>query len=278
MNWSDERETWDCQFRFSDVLPDFATWLDWRNKASRKVGQAVSFERVAYGGHARQWFETTRFKGPQPQIVPVFIHGGYWRALSAEEHRCVLPGLSSLGTACVNVEYRLMPEFRLDELVSDSIAAIRTIANLYPDETRLLLVGHSAGAHLAISAAMKSDIANRLSGVIAVSGVYDLVPVAKSFLQDEISLSEAEIVGRSLVGVSLDVPLLCVVGGNETDEFKTQSRVMAENAGSGHLIVRGAHHLSILADLSAENSPLIEALGHWAGGAGNPEEVDTIAS
>lgn len=273
-----DRRKWDREFRFSDVLPDFATWLERRDQASRAVSRTVSFERHAYGGHDRQWVETAGFEGPASRIVPVFIHGGYWRALSAEEHRCVLPGLSVFGSRCANVEYRLMPDFRLDDLVSDAIAALKTIAEKFPGEDKFLLVGHSAGAHLAISAAVKSDIASRLAGVVGVSGVYDLAPVSRSFLQDEIHLSDEEIDTHSLIGTRLEVPLLCVVGGGETDEFKRQTKIMAEKAGTGQLIVRGAHHLSILADLCAGKSPLMEALGHWVDGANFPEEVDTISS
>lgn len=278
MNDMNERSLWDPQFRFSDVLEDFDDWLGWRDAASRAAEQSLSFERIAYGAHDRQWIETTECGPVQSSLVPVFIHGGYWRSLSAEDHRCVLTGLSSLGNRCANAEYRLMPEFRLDDLVGDAVAALARLARLYPAETRFVLVGHSAGAHLAVSTALKSRLSNRLAGVVAVSGIYDLAPVAKSFLQDEIGLTDEEIRSHSLIGASIGVPLLCVVGGDETDEFKRQSLAMAESAGAGHLVVRGAHHLSILSDLNSQKSPLIDALGVWLNNVSHPAEVDTISS
>jgi len=273
-----ERSLWNPQFRFSDVLEDFDDWLRWRDTASRTVEQSLSFERVAYGTHDRQWIETTECGPVQSAVVPVFLHGGYWRSLSAEDHRCVLTGLSGLGNRCANVEYRLMPEFRLDDLVGDAVAALTRLARLYPNDTLFVLVGHSAGAHLAVSAALKAGLSERLAGVVVVSGVYDLAPVAKSFLQDEIGLTDEEIRSHSLIGASTGVPLLCVVGGNETDEFKRQCLSMAESAGAGHLVVRGAHHLSILSDLNSQKSPLIDALGVWLNNSSHPAEVDTISS
>lgn len=273
-----ERDKWNPQFRFSDVLEDFDDWLRWRDSASRAAERSLSFERIAYGAHDRQWIETTECGPVQSAVVPVFLHGGYWRSLSAEDHRCVLTGLSGLGNRCANVEYRLMPEFRMDDLVGDAIAALTRLARLYPNDTRFLLVGHSAGAHLAVSAALKAGLSERLAGVVAVSGVYDLAPVAKSFLQDEIGLTDDEILSHSLIGASTGAPLLCVVGGNETDEFKRQSLAMAESAGAGHLVVRGAHHLSILSDLNSQKSPLIDALGVWLNNVSHPAEVDTISS
>ncbi|WP_434054740.1 MAG: alpha/beta hydrolase [Roseibium sp.] len=278
MNDLDERNRWNPQFRFSDVLEDFDDWLRWRDAASRTAERSLSFERAAYGAHERQWVETTVCGPAESRVVPVFIHGGYWRSLSAEDHRCVLTGLSVLGNRCANIEYRLMPEFRLNDLVGDAAAALGRLATLYPDDTRFLLTGHSAGAHLAVSTALETGLGDRIAGVVAISGVYDLVPVAKSFLQDEIGLTDEEIRTHSLIGASIDAPLLCVVGGNETDEFKRQSLAMAESAGAGHLVVRGAHHLSILSDLNSQKSPLIDALGVWLMSSSHPAEVDTISS
>ncbi|WP_306142170.1 alpha/beta hydrolase [Roseibium sp. MMSF_3412] len=278
MNDMNERSLWNPQFRFSDVLEDFDDWLRWRDSASRTVERSLSFERVAYGTHDRQWLETTECGPVQSAVVPVFLHGGYWRSLCAEDHRCVLTGLSSLGNRCANVEYRLMPEFRLDDLVGDAVAALGRLATLFSDDTRFLLIGHSAGAHLAVSAALKTGLSDRLAGVVGISGVYDLAPVAKSFLQDEIGLTDGEIRSHSLIGASTGTPLLCVVGGDETDEFKRQSLAMAESAGAGHLVVRGAHHLSILSDLNSQKSPLIDALGVWLNSFSHPAEVDTISS
>ncbi|MET1416083.1 alpha/beta hydrolase [Roseibium sp. HPY-6] len=274
----DERRTWDPQFRFSDVLDDFDDWLRWRAEASSTVGKSLSFERLAYGPHERQWIELAKCGAGQGNVVPVFIHGGYWRSLTAEDHRCVLTGLSAFGNTCANVEYRLMPEFRMDDLVADAVAALAKLAAFYPDPIRFLFVGHSAGAHLAVSTALKAGLTDRIAGIVGISGVYDLAPVAKSFLQDEIGLTEQEIRSHTLIGASIDVPLLCVVGGDETDEFKKQSLAMAETAGAGHIIVRGAHHLSILSDLNSQKSPLIDALGVWLNKSSQPADVDTISS
>lgn len=268
---------WDRQFKFSAILSDFQDHLAWMENASQSVEDNFDLTRVHYGPHDRQWVEWAPTKYNGGPIVPTVIHGGYWRALRAEDHRFALNGLETFGGAVSNIEYRLLPEFRLDDLVFDIKTALLQLSEVLPKKSRLLLVGHSAGAHLAVSAACAPEVSPILAGVVAISGIYDLAPVSHSFLQAELKLTGAEITAHSLLGIHLDVPVMCIVGANETAEFQRNSDQMAEGAGAHLLKVTDCHHMSILKNLGNPDSPMIAAIKNWVDNKERvPGEVNSI--
>ena len=238
------RAFWDSQFRFSQVLPDFADYLARAEQDSAAWAAGKTLRRHAYGPDHRQWAEVTPGTGPQT-CMPVLIHGGYWRALRAEDHRFLLPALVPFGDVVANVEYRLMPGVRIAEVVSDVQAALAGLARLFP-RARLVLVGHSAGAHLALSALADPALQRRTAGVIALGGVYDLHPVRLCFLQDELNLSAAEAAAYSLHPSDARGPVVYVNGSAETHEFLRGSALMASAGPSALHHVPGANHMSLL--------------------------------
>ena len=234
------RAYWDSQFQFSAVLPDFEHWLKRMATDSEVV---TTTERAAYGDHPRQWVEWIEASGPQ-HILPVVIHGGYWRALEAEKHRFMMPPLQAHGARVANVEYRLMPEIRLGDVVADVRAALSLLCQRFP-ETQFVLVGHSAGAHLALSAMDDCAISARTRGIIALSGVYDLAPVALSFLQDELHLTAQEIADFTISASKHRPPVLYVNGSAETYEFIRGAALLAAHGTTGQTILDDAHHMSL---------------------------------
>ena len=95
---------------------------------------------------------------PAPLPVAMYIHGGGWVALSKE--RAVLATLPflSMGMAVVNVEYRLARVAPAPAAVEDCRCALRWIvrnAEKYKfDVNRIVVVGASAGGHLALMTGM----------------------------------------------------------------------------------------------------------------------------
>lgn len=238
------QDFWDRQFKFSEVIPDFADALDHMAQDSAEVAKRSRFTRVAYGDHARQWVEWTDGTGPRT-VLPVVIHGGYWRALEAETHRFMIPAFLPVGAAVGNVEYRLMPEVRLADAVADVRAALRTLAERFP-ASKFVLIGHSAGAHLALSCMTDTTLANRTLGVLALSGVYDLAPVRLSFLQSELQLTPEEVAAFTLPPETDRGPVLYVNGSSETHEFLRSGALMSEPANADWHVIDGADHMSLI--------------------------------
>lgn len=241
---------WDSQFNFRCVLPDFEDNL--ARMTARSETCSMQFEKVQYGDHARQFVELV---GTPSQVLPVFIHGGYWRALTAGMHRFLLPHLAEDHGAVANLEYRLLPEVALADIVEDALAGLKAIA----DKTgaRLLVIGHSAGGHLAVISALR--LPDIVCGAVSISGLYDLAPLPWTFLRKEVGLTGADIMGQSPIdlwnGHSAQ-HVLVAVGEMETAEFHRQAHVFASMHGARTFTVPGAHHMTVLEALSDPSSTL----------------------
>lgn len=249
-----ELKYWNSQLQFSAILPDFDEQLGWMVENSKNIKQKLDLKRTNYGEHSRQWFEYTNLtsgnKEDVAKPIPVFIHGGYWRAMRAEDHRFILPSLTEINTISANIEYRLMPEVRLANVIEDIVKAIRTMIDEFGTEQQYILFGHSAGAHLALNAAKSPDIAPYITSIVAISGVYDLAPISRSFLQPLLALTQAEISRFKLVDKLPKIPTLFVVGENETELFKKQTIDASSQFNATVFNVTKAHHMNILRKIS----------------------------
>lgn len=225
---------------------------------SADFAENVRLVRSEYGTHPRQWVEWCDGMGPK-DVLPVVLHGGYWRALEAETHRFLMRSLQPHGAVVANVEYRLMPDIRLADVVADAKAALHHLAAEFP-EVQLLPVGHSAGAHLALCAMADSALITRTRGIIALSGVYDLVPVAWSFLQDEIHLTVQEIESFSLKAETPRPPVVYVNGSEETYEFLRGGALMSRGSKAVWHWIDGANHMSLTWMAAAEMATLVSKI------------------
>ena len=107
---------------------------------------------IAYGGDARQRLEFTPATRPGAPLV-LFVHGGAWSMgdMAMAGHMAV--HFHDRGDAFASVDYRLVPDANPQQQAEDVAAAIaRLIADaprLGIDPARVMIIGHSAGAHLA---------------------------------------------------------------------------------------------------------------------------------
>jgi len=107
-------------------------------------------------------------KSNAPMII--LIHGGYWRSEYDRIHlRPLATALASNGWQVALVEYRRIAGDP-DAMVSDIKTAIEFV--MASDATRpIILMGHSAGGHLALWAA---SVISKLKSVIALAPIADL--------------------------------------------------------------------------------------------------------
>ena len=107
--------------------------------------------------------------GPGPFPVAVVVHGGCWTRgfATLKNTAAVASALLDDGIATWNIEYRQVgdpgggwPNTFLD--VGAGVDYLRTLAARYPlDLSRVVLVGHSAGAHLVLWAGGRSRLPSR---------------------------------------------------------------------------------------------------------------------
>lgn len=246
---------WNTQFQFKEVLPDFEDCLERMKIKSDAARHSLSLETMPYGTDNRQWCEVAG-QTPRGGILPVFIHGGYWRALEAERHRFVLPALQEISGAVGNLEYRLMPQVPLSDIIHDVCSGLLALSAHM--SCRVLPIGHSAGGHLATMAARL--LPDRVVGAVSISGLYNLRPLQWSFLRDEIGLRFSDIDGHSPqdLWAGRDARKVVVaVGEKETNEFHRQAHVFASSHAARFVSVPKAHHMTVLDDLEQPNGTLI---------------------
>ncbi len=137
--------------------------------------------RIAYGSHRNQFLDLrlpSGNKNSTPCPIIVNIHGGFWRArynLDHASHLCA--ALTALGVATANVEYRRVgddsggwPGTFAD--IRRAYAFLMENARAHNlDAHRMLVIGHSAGAQLALCLAARE---RTLTRVISLAGVIDL--------------------------------------------------------------------------------------------------------
>lgn len=145
--------------------------------------------RIHYGDDALQFGDLRVPSGDGPHPVAVFIHGGCWLAEYDITHSSKLTAaLANNGIATWSLEYRRVGNEGggwpgTFEDIGRGTDYLREIAEEYDlDLDRVILMGHSAGGHLALWAAARSQLRSGtpLSSTdpLTVRGVLGLAPAA----------------------------------------------------------------------------------------------------
>jgi acetyl esterase/lipase len=144
-----------------------------------------------YGSDPAQKLEMFLPAAPAPggakRPIVVFIHGGGWRSGDPHDYRFIARALVPQGYAVVLAGYRLAPRARYPAMLEDGAAALRWVADhagpLGGDPSRVVLMGHSAGAYNAVMLGLDQRwlagqglSANTLRGVVGLAGPYDFYP------------------------------------------------------------------------------------------------------
>jgi acetyl esterase/lipase len=153
---------------------------------------------VAYGGRGLHLDVYRPLWLGKPAPVVVFFHGGSWRVGSRESVSFVGRALAESGFVAVVPDYRLYPPARFPDFVTDGGDAVRwAIANAGKeggDPDRIIVMGYSAGAHIALMLALDerylgSDRQN-VRAAVGLAGPYDFTPTLR--LQPVFGESEPE--------------------------------------------------------------------------------------
>jgi acetyl esterase/lipase len=126
-------------------------------------------QRIAYGDDPSQFFDV--WKPAAPRAVAMVIHGGFWRAkydLLHTSHLCA--ALAKSGMAVANLEYRRVGNSGggWPGTYEDVRRGFAAVQRHFAGATKFLVVGHSAGGHLALRLAVDEP---SLCGVIALAPV-----------------------------------------------------------------------------------------------------------
>lgn len=142
---------------------------------------------VPYGSHKGQKFDLYKPQNTRACGLIVLIHGGAWHQGSRQDTVGLVPGLLAQSYVVANVGYRLAPDAPAPAAAEDVryavAAAMRRSRDLIPSAQPVGLIGFSAGAQLALLAALAP--AERLRGprcearaVVSFWGITDVTDLA----------------------------------------------------------------------------------------------------
>jgi len=140
----------------------------------------------SYGTLQRQKLDVYRPEaGKTNAPVVIFFYGGSWKNGSRSSYSYVGESLATLGYTVVIPDYRLYPEVRFPAFVEDGALALAWVQKHMPEAERgVVLVGHSAGAHIASLLALDGryrDIAGvtprLVRGWVGLAGPYAFQPL-----------------------------------------------------------------------------------------------------
>ncbi|RDJ05765.1 alpha/beta hydrolase [Rhizobium grahamii] len=254
-------------FRIRDHVAHFDSIVSDIVQASESTRETLSMSgNVAYGDGPSETLdifypERTRKNLP----VHMFIHGGYWRMFSKRDYSCVANTVTQAGAIAVIIDYALMPAHRMEVLVDQVTRAKRwvigQIAEYGGDPSTLTVSGHSAGAHLASFLFHESTVPSSVKGAFLLGGLYDLAPLQRSFLRDEIALTDEEVARFTPLSHHHDphCRVILAVGAEETHPFHAQSNAFLSTLREQGLpaflrVVAGRNHMDSVRDLGVLGS------------------------
>jgi arylformamidase len=259
-------------------VPDIAGLFGRWQQAARAAREKPSKLDLQYGPTAAETLDLFQAPGPSDKPLLIFIHCGYWRALDKRDFSWIAPAYVAAGISVALLNYGLAPATPLPEIVEQMRRACvwlyRNAHDLEIDPLNIVCSGHSAGGHLAAMMLATDwtqsapDLPIRLlAGAVAVSGLFDLAPVAKApFVRDDLKLDDALVrrLSPTLLPLHNEVPLLLAVGALETAEFHHQSQLIADHwpraCRDPILDLAGCDHYTVCEALATRGSPLFQAV------------------
>ena len=150
---------------------------------------------LAYGAGHRHGIDVYAPDGAEQAPVVVFLYGGSWVGGDRGMYRFLGASLAAAGVVCMVPDYRVWPEVGFPGFVQDAAQAVawaRCNAAAHGGAAdRLVLMGHSAGAHIATLLALDDNYlaaeglrpATAVRGVVGLAGPYDFLPLRSPTLQ-----------------------------------------------------------------------------------------------
>ena len=150
--------------------------------------QGIAITRdIPYGAGPRRTMDVYRPAVPQAGLpLIVFLYGGSWRGGSKALYPFVAAPLARRGAVVCVPDYRVYPEVVFPAFLQDCAAAVafagQHAARWGSDSSRLMLLGHSAGAYngamLLLDPHWLEDAgAPRPQGGALLAGPYDFLPI-----------------------------------------------------------------------------------------------------
>lgn len=146
----------------------------------------LSAETVKYGSHVRESMDVWWTPDGQQRPGIFLIHGGWWSSGDKKYMKEITRGYAELGYTVFNLNYRLSSDAVWPAQRSDALAAIATArrhADRWAfDPGNYVVVGFSAGGHIA---AAVGTYGNGISGLKGVVGLSPIISPLRAYTDGE---------------------------------------------------------------------------------------------
>lgn len=252
-----DSDTLEREYTPASRIPNIQIYLDRYQQRGEAARKATLHQKLIYGNHPDEWLWYAPHNDPRGGLLIVFIHGGFWRRLSADDGTFLTPKWRQLGYSVASINYSLCPDETLETLVRQISQAIDFLGSLH-DPQNIVLVGHSAGSQLA-AMAMCEPSAPLFMGTILVSGIFDLEPIIHTSVNAAVKLdieSARRLSPINYITQAKNTPVAVIWGQNETAEFKRQSKEFAQawtqsadKKAAKTLEIKNRNHFDVLDEL-----------------------------
>ena len=150
---------------------------------------------VAYAPGDRHSLDVYAPKAASHAPVVVFFYGGGWDSGKKEDYRFVGGSFADRGYVTIVPDYRIYPQARYPDFLQDGAMAVawakKHAAEYGGDPDRIVLIGHSAGAYIAVMlsldkewlAAVGLDPRRDIAATVGLAGPYDFLPLHTATLK-----------------------------------------------------------------------------------------------
>ncbi len=263
------------------VLPLFAlggcSAVQMINSISKIHGGTVQ-ENIAFDTNPRLTMDLYLPEQPNPEStaktpVVVFFYGGSWNRGEKSEYEFVGRRLASMGYITAIPNYRVYPEVKYPQFLEDGAKASAKVLQLlataeyqpYRPDSRLIMMGHSAGAYNAAMLAMDDrwlgqQNLNRqttIKGLIGLAGAYNIYPICVEEVRPVFDHPNYPAHSQPIDYVATsNVPTLLLTP--ESDELVSTKRnslslhqaLLQNKTPSKVVAIKGTDHITVLGTLS----------------------------
>ncbi len=254
------------------LVPTYPEYLNRYAATSAAARASRPYTTHRFGAQPNSTFDLFGAHGARALLV--FIHGGYWRALTKEEFSFVAPSYCDKRVAVAILNYDLCPTTTIGGIVDQVVAAMHYLARMPSVPKHWLMAGHSAGGHLTAAmwsplAKLSPDVRNRIIGGMSISGIHDLDPMVDFSINADLKLTKSEAHRLSPLAYvpRIQAPLIVATGDNESVEFKRQATALYEAwPGVCQLSKAGVHfplgenHFSIVENFANAGGELFQRM------------------
>ena len=262
------------------AVPDHMDDLDrWAADSAAVRAEVRCDVDVEYGPGNRETLDILYPENAGPVPVIVFLHGGYWLSMTKDSYSFIGKNFVDAGAAFAVIGFGLCPDITLAQMVGQverAIAHLWDRADAYGlDRERFYLAGHSSGGHLA-AMVLGGGVSGKpavppetFKASVIVSGLFDLAPIARTYINHYIQLDDAGVRDLSPLhhvppkGRPMG-PLILGTGEHELAEYHLhQARYAAAWAKNGHALemcdAAGYQHFDVPYDLANADGKLHRA-------------------